>query len=304
MSKQLQYKVYAAMSVAVLFWGFSFVWSKQVLAIYQPITVIYFRLILSVLLLFTIGLITGKIEKISFKELKSIMLIAFFEPFCYFIGENFGLTHVSSTVASVLVSMIPLVSPLATYFFFKEKVSWQNFAGIVLSIIGVVMVILKDDLGFKADAIGIAFMILAVVSAVAYSIAVIPVAKKHSIYTIISYQNLMGVLFFTPIFFIFDFKGVKAIGFQKEALVPLLQLAFFASTIAFMFFTYGIKHLGVTKANTLANAIPLITAFLSFYLLGERFSILNIIGIFIVVFGLVLSQMKPQRITLRRYRRD
>ena len=304
MTKQLQYKVYGAMAVAVLFWGFSFVWSKQVLAIYPPITVIYFRLLLSVALLFTIGLLTGKLQKIKLQDYKHFLLIAFFEPFAYFIGENFGLTHVSSTVAAVLISTIPLLSPLATFLFFKEKVSWQNLAGILLSIVGVFLVILKDDLGFKANGAGLSFMFLAVLSAVAYSILVISLAKKYSIFTIISYQNLVGIILFTPIFFIFEFSELKLIGFKKEAVQPIIQLAFFATTIAFMFFTYGIKHLGVTRANTLANAIPVITAILSFYILDEKFSFLNILGITIVVFGLVLSQLKNPKTILRRFRRD
>lgn len=299
----INWKVYSAMAVSVFFWGFSFVWSKQALSFYPPITVIYFRLIVSVVLLFTIGKIFRKLQKVKIADLKNILLIAFFEPFLYFIGENFGLTRVSSTVASVLIATIPLFSPIATFFFFKERVSWQNFVGILLSIVGVIMVLLTDDFSLDADFIGILFMFLAVFSALGYSLVVLRVASKYSVYTIISYQNLMGVILFTPVFFIFEFKDVQNIGLQTEAIVPILQLGIFASTIAFMFFTYGIKHLGVIKANTLSNAIPIVTAMLSFFMLGEKLNSYNFIGIFIVVSGLALSQMKRQKINLRRFKR-
>ncbi len=303
MDKKNNVKVYVAMFFAVLFWGFSFVWSKQVLRVYEPITVIYFRLVLSVVFLFIFGKIFNKIKPIRRADWKSMLIIAFFEPFAYFLGENFGLTHVSSTVAAVLVSTIPLFSPLATYLLHKEKVGLQNFIGIVLSIIGVILVILKDDFGFKADTFGLLFMMLAVFSAVAYSVLVVKVSNRYNVYSIIAYQNLIGIVLFSPMFFYFEFDSFIHMAFQWKVWIPLIELAIFASTLAFMLFTYGIRELGIIKANTLANFIPVITALFSFFVLGEQFSVLNIIGIFIVVFGLILSQIdfRP-RIKLSRKR--
>ncbi len=279
------------MFFAVLFWGFSFVWSKQVLAVYKPITLIYLRLILSVFFLFLFGLLFHKIQKIKKEDRFKIVIIAFFEPFVYFLGENFGLTHVSSTVASVLISTIPLFSLIAAYFFTKERLTLANILGIILSITGVIMVIVKDEFRFKADLYGIGFMLLAVFAAVAYSVVVLKITKKYNVYSIIAYQNLIGVFMFTPLFFIFDYKDFIAIRFSWEAWFPLLELAVFASTIAFMLFTFGIKHLGVTRANTISNLIPVVTALFSFIILGENFSLLNIIGILVVITGLILSQM-------------
>jgi len=134
MGKNRKIKIYTAMFFAVLFWGFSFVWSKQVLAVYKPVTVIYLRLILSVFFLFLFGLLFHKIQKIKKEDRLKIIIIAFFEPFIYFLGENFGLTHVSSTVASVLISTIPLFSLIAAYFFTKERMTGANILGIMLSI--------------------------------------------------------------------------------------------------------------------------------------------------------------------------
>ena len=284
------------MFFAVLFWGFSFVWSKQVLEIYKPITVIYIRLILSVSFLFLVGKILNKLEKIDKKDYSKFLFIAFFEPFLYFLGENFGLTRVSSTVAAVMIATIPVFSIIAAYFFTKERMSLINFLGIILSVAGVFFVILKDNLQFNADLYGVGFMLLAVLSAVAYSIAVLNVAKKYNVYSIIAYQNLIGIVMFTPIFFIFDFKDFASISFSWSTWLPLIKLAVFASTFAFMLFTYGIKHLGVTRANTISNLIPIVTAVFSYFVLNERLSEMNMFGIFVVIVGLILSQIKKKNI--------
>lgn len=280
------------MFFAVVFWGFSFVWTKQVLEIYRPITVIFLRLNLSVFFLFVLGSLFNKIHKIKKEDRFKMVYIAFFEPFMYFLGENFGLTHVSSTIAAVMIATIPLFSIIVAYFVTNERISFGNFLGILLSVVGVFMVILRKNLEFKADIIGIGLMLLAVFSAVGYSVVVISVTKKYNVYSIIAYQNLIGIVLFAPLFFIFDFNNFMSIAFTWKAWLPLLELAIFASTIAFMFFTFGIKNLGVTKANTLSNLIPIVTAFFSFLVLGDRFNFMNILGIFIVVFGLILSQLK------------
>ncbi len=295
MTKNGKIKVYTAMFFAVLFWGFSFVWSKQVLAVYKPVTLIFFRLNLSVFFLFLFGILFHKIQKIKKEDRIKIIIIAFFEPFIYFLGENFGLTRVSSTVASVIISTIPLFSLIAAYFFSKEKMTFTNIIGILFSIAGVFLVILKDGLSFKADFWGVGFMLLAVFGAVVYSLLVLDITRKYNVYSIIAYQNLIGVFLFAPLFFIFEYKDFILIPFSWKAWFPLLELAVFASTIAFMLFTFGIKHLGVTRANTISNLIPVVTALFSFIILGENFSLLNIIGILVVVTGLILSQLKRNK---------
>ncbi len=295
MGKNRKIKIYTAMFFAVLFWGFSFVWSKQVLAVYKPVTVIYLRLILSVFFLFLFGLLFHKIQKIRKKDRLKILILAFFEPFVYFLGENFGLTHVSSTVASVLISTIPLFSLIAAYFFTKEKMTGANILGIILSIAGVIMVILKEGFRFKADLYGIGFMLLAVFAAVTYSVVVLDITKKYNVYSIIAYQNLIGIFMFTPLFFIFDYTDFITTPFSWEAWIPLLELAVFASAIAFILFTFGIKHLGIIRANTISNLIPVVTAIFSFFILGENFSLINVIGILVVVTGLILSQQHRKK---------
>ncbi len=290
MNKQQELKVYAAMLLAVVFWGFSFIWSKQALAYYKPVTVIFFRLVLSVFFLFSAGKVFGLLERPAKQDWKRFVLVAFWEPFAYFIGENYGLTHVSSTTAAVIIATIPLFSPVAAYYFHKERIGWTNVLGILISIFGVFLVVLKPGFGFKADWAGLALMLWAVFSAVFYSVFVLDLSRKYGVYTIIAYQNLIGVIMFLPLFLVLDFKQFVETGIVWKAFWPIVELAFFASTLAFMFFTYGIKHLGVTRANILANLIPIFTAVFSYFVLGERFTWFNIAGIFLVVTGVILGE--------------
>ncbi len=285
-------RVYVAMFFAVLFWGFSFIWTKQALGLYRPVTIILFRLIFSVIFLYILGKIFGLIQKLYSRDIKSFVIVAFWEPFAYFLGENFGLTHVSSTTAAVIIATIPLFSPIAAYFYYRERISLINFAGILISIFGVFLVVLKPNFSFKIDLIGLLLMLWAVFSAIFYSVYVLKISKKYNVYTIIFYQNLIGSLMFLPVFLIVDLKQFLTIGLNLKYFIPIIELSIFASTLAFMFFTYGIKHLGIIRANLLANTIPIFTAFFSYLILGERFTWFNVLGIFIVIAGVTLGEIK------------
>jgi drug/metabolite transporter (DMT)-like permease len=294
MSQKL--KVFIALFFAMMFWGFTFVWTNKVLVFYNPPTIITIRLIISSLLLILLNLWLKQIQKVSRKDFFRFVILSLFQPFLYFLGENYGLTLVSPTVTSVIISTIPLFSPVAAYFFLKEKISLMNFIGILISIVGVFLLILKKDFQLDASPLGIAFLMLAVFSAVVYSVLVVKLSAKYNVLTITTYQNSIGVLWFIPVFFIVDFKEFISTGFILEPFINILKLAVFGSTVCYLLFIYGIKNLGITRANIFANSIPVFTAIFSYFILGEVLSLLNILGIGIVIFGLMLTQITKNRL--------
>jgi len=297
-------RVYLAIFISTLFWGFSFIWTKTVLNYVEPLTTVLFRLLISTFLLYFLSSMFNKLQKIEKGDWKTIFLLALFQPFLYFIGENVGLTYASATATSVIIATIPLFSPIASYFFLKEKVTLMNMFGILISIFGVFMVILKPDFTIAIKPVGIALLMLAVFSAIAYSVVVVKLSSKYNVYTLVTYQNAVGVLFFLPIVFIFEYHEFMALTFSWEYVIPLLELAVFASSVAFMLFTFGIQNLGVVRTNSLANLIPVFTAIFAYFLLDERLSFINSIGISIVISGLFLSQIRTSRFQFLKRNRE
>ena len=56
-------------------------------------------------------------------------MLALFEPFLYFLGESFGLTYVSATVGSVLISTIPVFATIGAWLIFREKLKANKLCG-------------------------------------------------------------------------------------------------------------------------------------------------------------------------------
>lgn len=284
--------------LAMFFWSFSFVWFKIAYLAYQPMTVILLRLILATILLFAFAKFTGKLQRIRKEDLKTLIMLAFFEPFMYFIGESYGLMYISSTVAAVIVATIPLMTPFAAWYFFKEKLSAANIAGLLVSFIGVCMVVFTQSLGFAASPLGVALEFLAVLSAIGFAVLLKRLTASYNTFTILTYQNLFGVIMFFPFWLVLESSHFTDAGFHPEAFYAIVKLAVFASAIAFIFFTYSVKHIGVNRTNVFINLIPVFVAVLAFLILGDRLSLQNMIGIGITIVGLFLTQIK------RRKRKD
>ncbi len=283
--------VYTGTVLAMLFWGLSYIWYKEVYVYVDPITTIEFRLIISTLLLAVFSIATRKLQRIEKADITWLLLLSLFQPFLYFLGESLGIKVISSTLASVIIATIPLFTPITGYYFYREKLTLKNYAGILLSIIGVLLVMYNDNPETGNSVTGVLLMFLAVFAGVGYSVVVKKMSGKYNPFTIVTYQNAIGTLFFIPFIMAWEWQDLVAMKFSMNMFYPLMKLAVFASTIAFLLFTISIKQLGISKSAVFTNSIPVFTAVFAFIVLKEDMGGLKILGITIVIFGLLLSQI-------------
>ncbi|TAJ13820.1 DMT family transporter [Marinilabiliaceae bacterium JC017] len=289
-------KVIASLVVSMVFWAFSFVWIKQAFESFNPLSVIWLRLVVSSIMMFTVLSLMKRLVRIHRADIKWFLLLAFFEPFLYFMGESFGLKYVPSTMGAVIVSTIPLFAPIADRIFFKARLTWINLAGISFSFIGVLLIILEDDFSLKAPIHGILLVFMAVFAAMGYSVVLKKVPARYNAVSIITFQNIIGIFYFFPLFVFYDWHHLTHTVITTNAVLAMVQLSIFASSLAFIFFTYGMRKVGITKANVFVNLIPVFTAVFAWMILGDPLTVRKVIGIAVVIGGLFVSQIKMRRI--------
>jgi drug/metabolite transporter (DMT)-like permease len=288
-------KFYVAAVFSMLFWGLSFVWFKIVVKYYDPITIIFLRLVISGSLLLLFLLVTGKFESIRQKDYKWFLLLAFTQPLCYFLGESFGLQRVSPTIASVIISTIPVFSPIVAHYTIKEKFSAYSIAGIVISFAGILIMVIGKNMTLNAAPAGILLLFFAVLSALFYGVIIRKFSGNYSPYTLITAQNIIGMFYFLPLFLIFDFRNFITVKPTFELVSALLQLAVFASTFAYLLYIVALRNFGLTRANIFTNLIPIFTAVASWIILGEMLTLPKIAGIIVVICGVIVSQWNQVR---------
>jgi drug/metabolite transporter (DMT)-like permease len=279
----------------MIFWSFSFIWFKEANKTFLPITIVFIRLVFAVIIMTIFLLATKSYMKIKKKDLKLFLMLAVFEPFFYFLGESFGLTYVSATVCSVLIATIPVFATIGAWLIFRERLKMINYAGIILSFIGVLIFIVNSDGSLSFNIKGLGLLLLAVISAVGYNLTLSRLVGTYTPVYIVNVQNIIGAVLFLPLFLIFDARHFINTPFTFDLFMPIIELAIFASCSAFILFAYSVKNMGITKANVFSNCIPVFTALFSFILIHEKLVFQNFLGMAIVIAGLFMSQMNGNK---------
>jgi len=288
-------RTYGAVVLAMVFWSFSFIWFKIANEVYRPMTIVYLRLLLSVVILSLFLWITGRFEKIKRSDRKYFLLLAFCEPFVYFIGESFGLTYVTSTVGSVIISTVPIFAAIGGWVFYRERLKAINYLGIIISFAGVLVFILNRDGSLSFDIRGLLLLFLAVFSAVGYTLTLNKLAGSYNPIYIVNVHNIIGIILFFPVIMVSEVKHLDEFTFDTRSFSAIIKLAIFASSGAFILFGFAVRKLGVSKSSVFSNCIPVLTALFAYFILSEVLTIQKFTGMLVVIAGLFLSQINKKQ---------
>lgn len=291
---------YIASTFAILLWGMSYIWTDKLIA--QNIPIFYFvfvRIFLAGVILFLFNTAYTRIKRIQKQDFPKFLLLAFFEPFIYFICETFGLKLTGSpTLSALVIATIPIFSIGAGIVFFKERINIVNIIGILFSLVGIVMVAMaKGELGDNFIW-GVVLLLIAVISEVGHASITKSLAGNYSSQIIVMYQFLIGSVYLFPLFI---WKGIDGFSiethFSPEVWYPIICLAVLCSSLAFSLWVSTIKSLGVAKSSIFSALIPVAAAIIAWILGHEMLNDRQWIGIAISSFGVVLSQytMKKAR---------
>ena len=290
---------YIASIFAITLWGMSYIWTDKLIALNIPIFYFVFvRILMAGLVLFLFNTAYGRIKRIQRQDIPKFMLLAFFEPFIYFICETFGLKLTGSpTLSAMVIATIPIFSIGAGIIFFKEKVNFINIIGILFSLVGIVMVAMAKGALGEHFIWGVVLLLVAVISEVGHASITKSLAGNYSSQIIVMYQFLIGAIYLFPLFI---WKGIDGFNFEvyfsAEVWYPLICLAILCSSLAFSLWVSTIKNLGVAKSSIFSALIPVAAAIIAWVLGHEYLNSRQWIGILVSTAGVILSQYTKKTI--------
>lgn len=290
--------VYIASVFAITLWGMSYIWTDKLIALGIPIFYFVFvRIFLAGIILFLFNTAYARIKRIQRQDMGKFLLLAFFEPFIYFICETYGLKLTGSpTLSAMVVATIPIFSIGAGILFFKEKINFVNIIGILFTLVGIVMVAMaKGELGDKFIW-GVVLLLIAVISEVGHASITKSLSGNYSSQIIVMYQFLIGSVYLFPMFL---WKGLGGFSiethFSAEVWYPIICLSVLCSSLAFSLWVSTIKSLGVAKSSIFSALIPVAAAIIAWVLGHEILNSRQWFGIAISSFGVILSQYTIKR---------
>ena len=277
----------------MLFWGLSFVWIKHLLNNNFPVfTIVFIRLVLASVVFVTLLSIGKKLQRVERADYKDFILLAFFEPFLYFIGEDFGLKYVDASYAAVIIALIPIVISVTMYFAERAPIRWEFVVGTLISVAGVLMLTTSPDGQATFSLKGTLLLGLAVLAAAGYSVQLTRLLKKYTPATVTTWQNFIAIPFYLPFILIFDLKQWPSLTWDFNAVLSLVCLALLCSAGAYMLYSYSVKKLTVSKTCVFTNLIPIVTLLAAAAIGQETFTQMKFWGILVIVAGVTFSQLR------------
>ncbi len=284
---------YPSAIIAIILWGLSFVWTKEIINENIPVfTFLFIRLFTATVILVVFCSLAGKLQRVKKTDVKWLVLMAFFEPFIYFIGESYGMIATNSaTISAVIIASIPVFCIMSERIFYRIPFTLHKIIGIIITLPGIALVAFEEGDTSVDHIYGLVLLFVAVIGATGYGTVVKKVADSYNNYTIATWQFGIGAAFFLP-FFLFagGVEGLSGNFFSFKVLYPLVSLAVLCSCVAFVLWINAIRGLGITKANIFSTLIPGISAIAAAAIGQESITWHRIAGIVVVIVGVALAQ--------------
>jgi len=280
--------LFAAVAVYTI-WGFSFLASDVAQRFVTPFTLLAYRFDIALLLLLIPVIIGKKKIRLKGKNIKPMLLLGTMEPCLYFIGEQYGLLYTNSAFSGVMIAVIPIVSLVMAAVFLKDRTSKAQWLFSVLSIAGIVTVTLLEKSEGGITLLGVACLILAVITGSAYGVLSRRLRDEFDVYERTLIMQIMGAVFYTTLMLIEqggDLGNVIAPIMERDFILSVLFLAVGASVIGYTLFNYAVSNAPMANTVILCNLTTVISVAAGIVFLGDPFSAVSIIAMVVVIIGI------------------
>jgi drug/metabolite transporter (DMT)-like permease len=279
---------YAALISMTFAFGFSFVSTKFALRGFEPLLIALVRFALAGAILWAIWWLRAERERASRVELARLAALGFVSLTVYFTFENIGIAHTSASEAAILIAAIPIFVNILNVFTLKEHNSVLEWAGIVLSFAGVVLLIQFGNGSGGGTLFGNLLVLAASFSAAVYNVMARRLLVSRSALFVTAFQNIFGALFMLPL----AAAEMIIVGVRRPTLPAVLGLGYltlFCSLLAYLLLNYAFRFVEASKASVFVNLIPVIAVASAFVMLGERFTVGQAAAAVVVIVGVWLT---------------
>jgi drug/metabolite transporter (DMT)-like permease len=279
---------YLLILLAIIFWGTSFVATKTVLNEIKPVTIIILRLILASILLTIIALSTKRKFSVNLKSHSWIFVLAIVAVFHLWIQVT-GLQYTTAANTGWIIGTAPIFMAILGFVFYKEKVTFLQFAGIVVAIVGLLLLIGKGDIT-NIGLIENQGDLLVLGSAFTWGVYSM-VNKKISL----SYSPLMTILYLflmmAVIIIPFNLNSETINSVSKLSLISwtwILFLGIFCSGIAYVIWAQALRDMESAKVGAFLYFEPLVTVVAAWFFLREEITLLMIFSGLLITAGVFI----------------
>jgi drug/metabolite transporter (DMT)-like permease len=270
---------------------------------YGPLTIIFVRMLVAVVLLAPFFLLSGRsgLFKLKPRDIWCLVLAGFMSAIFLNVFYSISIVMNPLALASILLAAAPCFVVVISRFAFRESLSGNKLAALGIVFAGCVLTSgiigsggARAGVAFGFSPLGVLVGLVAGLGWAMYSIMTrICLNRGYHPLTVNFYTFFFGALLCLPFT---NFGAIRASLETAPGFTPffLLLHTLVCLLLPYMLYTYGLRYLETGDASIIASVDPVFAAFLGFFLYREAPDVPMFAGFVLVLAGIVLLNL-PQR---------
>ena len=287
----LNNQLYLLLSLTSLFWAGNIVLARYVAGHVPPMTLSCVRWIGAFLMLMPFAWPHLKQDWPAMRTRLPLMVGLSATGFAFNNAISYwALQYTEALNALLIQSSGPLFVALWSLLLYGIRLSLAQFAGITISLAGVLTILLRGDLAALVNIQfnrGDVMFAGAVLSFGLYSALITRRPRIHPL-SLICFTIGCGALLLLP-FSVWEFRNGVRLKPDALTLATVVYVMIFPSTLAYLFFNRGIALIGPNRASPFLHLVPVFGSAMAILLLGEQPRLFHLTGYLLVLAGVVIA---------------
>jgi drug/metabolite transporter (DMT)-like permease len=209
--------------------------------------------------------------------------------------QYWALEYTTALNTLLLQSAGPLFVAVWSLLVIGVRLTAAQAAGIVVSMIGVMVILLHGDLtalaGIEFNKGDIIFTVALAIFGL-YSTLSSKRPAMHSL-SFLAFTFGCGALCLVPLF-VWELFARPVMQIDTANLLSLAYVAVFPSALAYFCYNRGVELIGANRAAPFFHTVPVFGSVMAIFFLGERLQLFHLFGYALVLIGVFVAARKPK----------
>lgn len=281
---------YFLLLIPPLCWGGNAVLARGVVGVVPPVSLAFWRWVaaFAILLPFTFRHVKRD-WKTAMDSWPWLLVLSFLGVSCF----NSMLYTAAHTTTAINISLMQTTMPAMIIFIswvvFREKISPIQLMGVVVSMAGACLVVVRGRLGILLTMELVEGDVLMLSAVFIYALYSALLRKRPPIHplSLLALTFGWGALMLLPLY-IWELVVVGPFSLSLAALMSILYVAIFPSIVAYFCWNRGIELIGANRAGLFTYLIPVFASAMAILFLGEALRGYHVIGMALIFGGMAI----------------
>ena len=272
--------------IFIVLWSSAFITTKPLIDNSDPFTALAFRFFIVSLGFYFFSIFTKQKILINKKNLIESLFSGVLFHGLYLGGVFYSISEgMPTAIAALIVTLQPILTNALSNSILGEKVSFNQWLGVLFGFIGATMVV-GWDIGSGIPLLGLIATIISLLAITGSTIWQKKLSNNLPLSVSNMYQAIGGLIFHLIIIVLFVDPYIN---FTQTFLIAMSHQIFLVSFGAFTILMFLIKKNSASKTVSIFFLIPPTSAFMAWLFLNEKLTIIDLFGFLVTSVGVYIA---------------